>query len=78
MRKLQVIFRFLYRNDVGQDVAEYCLLTALVSLVAAGIFFQVSGGMQNIWTTAGTSLASSHSVPAATGATNAPASAPAK
>jgi Flp pilus assembly pilin Flp len=61
-----------FRNDRGQDVAEYCLLTALVLLIAAGVFFQVSGGMQNLWTTANTSLATGNGAQAAgTGAATA-------
>ena len=53
----------------GQDVAEYCLITALLLLIAAGIFSQVSGGIQTLWTTANTSLSSGKT-------TSVPASAP--
>src|SRR5579883_2822281 len=38
-----------FRSDRGQDLAEYCLLTALVVLVAAAIFLYVSGGIHNLW-----------------------------
>ena len=55
-----VMFRALVRklsNDgLGQDLAEYCLLTALVALVAFGIFYYVSGGVHSLWTTANTAL----------------------
>jgi Flp pilus assembly pilin Flp len=47
----------LYKNDIGQDVAEYCLITALIALVALGIFWRVAGGMNGIWGTANTTLA---------------------
>ena len=47
------------RDDRGQDLSEWCLITALVVLVAFGIFFHVSGGMQNLWTTANTTLVNS-------------------
>jgi len=46
------ISRWLRRDD-GQDLAEYCLLTALVALVAAAILVHVTGGMQNLWSFAG-------------------------
>jgi Flp pilus assembly pilin Flp len=46
-------------EESGQDLAEYCLLTALLVLIAAGIFVQASGGIQAIWGTANTSLAAS-------------------
>ncbi len=43
----------LVRSDGGQDLAEYCLITALVALLAAAVLFKVSGGMQNLWNFAG-------------------------
>lgn len=49
---MRPIIRWLRRAD-GQDLAEYCLITALVALVAAAILFKISGGMQNLWTFAG-------------------------
>jgi Flp pilus assembly pilin Flp len=55
------IFR---RDDHGQDLAEYCLLTALIALIALGIFSHVSGGIQAMWSTAGTTLVAAN---AATG-----------
>ncbi len=45
-----------FREENGQDLSEYCLIMALVALVALGIFLKVSGGMQNLWTVANTSL----------------------
>lgn len=49
----------LFRNneDAGQDVAEYCLITALIALIALGIFWHVSGGMEGMWTSIDASLA---------------------
>jgi Flp pilus assembly pilin Flp len=38
-----------WRREDGQDLADYCLLTALVALVAAGIMFRVSGGLDSLW-----------------------------
>ena len=43
-------------EESGQDLAEYCLLTALLTLVAAGIFIYASGGVQAIWNGANVSL----------------------
>ncbi|SPE35489.1 hypothetical protein SBA3_2270016 [Candidatus Sulfopaludibacter sp. SbA3] len=51
-------------QESGQDLAEYCLITALLALVALGIFWKVSGGMQAIWGTANSTLGVS------TGSTN--------
>jgi Flp pilus assembly pilin Flp len=45
---MRPISRWLRRED-GQDLAEYCLLTALVALVAAAIFLHVTGGIKNLW-----------------------------
>ena len=44
-------------DETAQDLAEYCLLTALVSLLALGIFVQASGGVRGIWSSAGGSMA---------------------
>lgn len=49
---MRPILRWLRRTD-GQDLAEYCLLTALVALIAGAVLFYASGGMQNLWSTAG-------------------------
>jgi Flp pilus assembly pilin Flp len=46
----------LHSEDRGQDLAEYCLLTALVALIALGIIVHMSGGMQAVWSGANTSL----------------------
>ena len=44
----RAIIGFLRRED-GQDLADYCLLTALVALIAAGVMFRVSGGLDSLW-----------------------------
>jgi Flp pilus assembly pilin Flp len=56
LRAIRQLFR--KHEDHGQDLAEYCLITALIALVAAGILFHMSGGMQGLWNSATTSLAS--------------------
>ncbi|MDR3703594.1 MAG: hypothetical protein P4L56_28350 [Candidatus Sulfopaludibacter sp.] len=45
--------------ESGQDLAEYCLLTALLALIALGIIVHVSGGLQGIWGSANSTLAAS-------------------
>jgi Flp pilus assembly pilin Flp len=47
-----------FTEEVGQDLSEYCLLLALVILVAVGIFVKVSGGAQSLWTSANSTLTS--------------------
>jgi Flp pilus assembly pilin Flp len=54
---LRDILRFFRRNDQGQDLSEYCLLTALVALLAAGIFVYASGGIGAVWGSSSSSLA---------------------
>jgi Flp pilus assembly pilin Flp len=39
-----------FRREEGQDLAEYCLLTALVALVAGGILLHLSGGLGGLLT----------------------------
>ena len=57
MRILQTIACFLFKKDRGQDVAEYCLITALIALIGLAIFWHVSGGIQGMWASMNTSLA---------------------
>ena len=51
-RLLWKVVGFFRRNDLGQDLAEYCLMTAIIALVGLGIFYQLSGGFQILWGTA--------------------------
>jgi Flp pilus assembly pilin Flp len=70
--------RELITGDRGQDLAEYCLLTALVALIAVGILIHLSGGMQALWSGANTSLVAGNSaVSAGTAGASATTSAPA-
>jgi len=68
-----------FRNEEsGQDLAEYCLLTALLTLIAAGICVYSSGGIQAIWAGVNTSLTNGNSAStSATSGANTPASTPA-
>ena len=45
-----------FRNDRAQDLAEYCLLTALIALISLGIFWRMRGGVMDLWSTANTTL----------------------
>ena len=56
MRVLKYMAAFL-RRDSGQDLAEYCLITAFIALICLGIFWHVSGGLQGMWTSINASLA---------------------
>jgi Flp pilus assembly pilin Flp len=54
-------------RDDGQDLAEYCLLTALIALIALGLFCYASGGIQGIWSSTGTALAAGAATTGANG-----------
>ena len=54
--KVRAFLRRFRIEESGQDLAEYCLLTALLTLIAAGIFVYASGGVQAIWNGATVSL----------------------
>jgi len=56
MRVLRAIAVFL-QKDRAQDLAEYCLIAALISLIALGIILHMSGGLQGMWTSINASLA---------------------
>ena len=64
LRAIRWVFR---GRDRGQDLAEYCLITALIALVAGAIFCYASGGIQGIWSSAGTTLAAANTATAANG-----------
>ncbi|HTS61573.1 MAG TPA: hypothetical protein VMH28_06090 [Candidatus Acidoferrales bacterium] len=55
------VFGAFRTEERGQDLAEYCLLTALVALVAVAIFVHFSGGIQAVWGSANTMLAAGDS-----------------
>ena len=77
-----MLWRFvkaLRSEDRGQDLAEFCLLTALVALVILGIIIQLSGGMQAVWNGANTSLtAGNAAISGGTGGAETPAKTPGK
>ena len=56
------ILRAFRKSDHGQDLAEYCLMTALVALIALGVYWHMAGGMQGLWGAANTSLAAGNAV----------------
>ncbi|HEX3748314.1 MAG TPA: hypothetical protein VHW09_30505 [Bryobacteraceae bacterium] len=56
MKVSSAITRFLREEESGQDVAEYCLITAFIALVALGIFWHVSGGLQGMLTSINSSI----------------------
>ena len=65
-------------EDRGQDLAEFCLLTALVSLVVLGIIIQLSGGMQAVWNGANASLTAGNAAINEAPGVSTPASTPGK
>ena len=56
-----------FRNDRAQDLAEYCLLTALIALISLGIFWRMRGGVMDLWSTANTTLTHGGSTTGTTG-----------
>jgi Flp pilus assembly pilin Flp len=78
MKKFSRFLHSIHREETGQDLAEYCLLTALIALIGLGIFVHISGGMQALWGGANTSLtAGNTAISGTTGAGSAATSAPA-
>jgi len=66
---LRAFWKAFRKSSAAQDVAEYCLITALVALVGLAIFIHISGGVQSIWSTANSTLAGTTAPPAQTGTT---------
>lgn len=65
----RVKLRSFSRENAGQDLAEFCLITALVALVGLAIFVHISGGVQAIWGGASNSLVAGQGASGATGTT---------
>ncbi len=47
----------LWRDEEGQDLIEYSLLTAFVAIAVVGFFAGAGGNVKNIWTTSNSTLA---------------------
>jgi Flp pilus assembly pilin Flp len=62
------------RSERGQDLAEYCLMTAIIALIGLGMFYKLSGGVQGLWGTANSAIVVANS--SAVGATAAQGSGP--
>ena len=50
----------LWKEEQGQDVVEYALLTAFVALSACAVFMNLGGSFTGIWSQAKTNLASAN------------------
>ncbi len=61
----------LFRDEAGQDLSEYCMLLALIVLIAAGVFLKVSGGVGSLWTVANSTLSAASATGAVTSAASA-------
>ena len=46
------------KEELGQGLSEYCLLTALFLLIGLGIFVHLSGGLGAVWGNANYALGS--------------------
>lgn len=52
----RTVAKLFLDDESGQDLAEYCLLTALLLLIGLSIFVYLSGGLQTIWANANSAL----------------------
>ncbi|HWB86560.1 MAG TPA: hypothetical protein VG675_20625 [Bryobacteraceae bacterium] len=63
-------------EERAQDLAEYCMITALVALAALAVFYKVSGNVTDWWTVANTTLVTANTSNTAASAGAATASQP--
>lgn len=73
---LKAISGLFLRKDDGQDLSEYCLLTALIALIALGLFIHMSGGVQSIWSGSASTLSTANGAVAGSTTGDATASSP--
>ena len=63
------------RDDRGHGLAEYCMVIAFVALASLGLYLYVSGGVQDLWSTANSTLVTGNSSTSGGGSTGAASSA---
>ena len=56
-----ILIRFL-RDEQGQDLVEYTLLLAFVSLASAALFLGSGGAVQGIWSAANSKLVNANTL----------------
>lgn len=56
-------------EEQGHGLAEYCLIAAFIALVALGLYIRISGGVQDLWNTANSTLVNGSSSSANSGGT---------
>jgi Flp pilus assembly pilin Flp len=44
--------RRLFRNEQGQDIAEYTLIVGFIAIVGVAVFASSGGSMSRVWSTA--------------------------
>jgi Flp pilus assembly pilin Flp len=45
----RLLLLMLRTSEQGQDLAEYCLITAFIALLGLGVFSHFTGGLQGLW-----------------------------
>ena len=53
---IRKLLSILWRDDSGQDLAEYALLLALIAIVAISSLIVIGGGISDIFTGVGNEL----------------------
>jgi Flp pilus assembly pilin Flp len=51
----------LFSDELGQDLIEYTLMLAIISLASAALFMSAGGDVSRIWTAANSQLTNSGS-----------------
>ena len=59
MKRTLAVFLF---EDQGQDLVEYTLLLAFVSLASAALFLGTGGAVTGIWSVANSNLVNANSI----------------
>jgi Flp pilus assembly pilin Flp len=49
-----VSFNNFLKSEQGQNLSEFCLITAVIAVVALVIILGMTGGLHNIWQVANT------------------------
>ena len=54
--EMTVLAKFLWRNEEGQDIAEYAVMLAVILVIVIGTVRLIGGNANNVFSSVGSSI----------------------